>query len=56
MAFADADEPTHLRLLLHDQPINLLKLPSHSLDLTLILGRLVLHLLLGDQLITEVYI
>lgn len=54
MAFADPDEPTHLRLLLHDQPINLLELPRHSLNLTLILGRLILHLLLGDQLIAEV--
>lgn len=54
MAFADPDEPTHLCFLLHDQPINLLKLPRHSLNLTLILGPLILHFLLGDQFIAEV--
>ena len=54
MALADADEPTHLRLLLHDQPVDLLELPRHRIDLTLVLWRLVLLLLLGDQLIAEV--
>lgn len=54
MPLANPDQPSHLRLLLHNQPVNLLELACHCIDLTLILRHFILLLLFGDQLITEV--
>lgn len=56
MPLANPDQSAHLCLLLHDQPVNFLELPCDCIDLTLVLWHLILLLLLGDQLITEVHI